>query len=413
MKLRRQSATIGYQVEKPVIDEHLVLFDRVLEFLAASVLGNAHVEFEMEGMYRVLQICVATRPEAVVKRVELFGQAQQLQALSHRCMHRAQPRRLCFQGFAYDALPSNLFRSWDPHPGSGAWAAFEQSLIFQLPECLGYGQQAHAEFCGKPPSRQRLSGAQFAAQDTFADAIVSLVRQRDGKVRGRYFWRFAHLRPIENGLLLKCQYDARATKTAGISANAPQNPYIGEDNFRILQRIGHPIKVSLFSVILGQHEQTLKWLSTLPFVDPKRIGFYGLSYGGKTAVRVPPLLDGYALSICSGDFNEWVWKTTTVLARQSYLLTKEYDMYEFDFANTVNYAELAELMAPRPFMVERGHDDPVGLDEWVAFEYAKVREFYDKMGIGDRTEIEFFSGPHEVHRKGTFRFLKQHLQWPE
>src|SRR5579863_6332211 len=127
----------------------------------------------------------------------------------------------------------------------------------------------------------------------------------------------------------------------------------------------------------------------------------------------PPLLDSYALSICSGDFNEWVWKTTTVLARQSYLLTKEYDMYEFDFANTVNYAELAELMAPRPFMVERGHDDPVGLDEWVAFEYAKVREFYDKMGIGDQTEIEFFSGPHEVHRKGTFRFLKQHLQWPE
>ena len=25
-------------------------------------------------------------------------------------------------------------------------------------------------------------------------------------------------------------------------------------------------------------------------------------------------------------------------------------------------------IAPRPFMVERGHDDGVGLDEWVAFE---------------------------------------------
>ena len=199
----------------------------------------------------------------------------------------------------------------------------------------------------------------------------------------------------------------------GFITYAPQNPYLGEDHFRILQRIGHPIKVSLFSVILGQHEQTLKWLSAQPFVDPKRIGFYGLSYGGKTAVRVPPLLDGYALSICSGDFNEWVWKTTTVLAQQSYLLTKEYDMYEFDFANTVNYAELAELMAPRPFMVERGHDDPVGLDQWVAFEYAKVREFYDKMGIGNQTEIEFFNGPHEVHGEATLRFLRRHLHWPE
>jgi len=198
----------------------------------------------------------------------------------------------------------------------------------------------------------------------------------------------------------------------GFVVYAPQNPYIGEDRFRIIQRMGHPIKLSLFSYILGQHEQSLTWLSAQPFVDPERIGFYGLSYGGKTAVRVPPLLDGYALSICAGDFNEWVWKTTTVLAPQSYLLTKEYDMYEFNFANTVNYSDLANLMAPRPFMVERGHDDPVSVDEEVAFEYAKVREFYDKMNIGDRTEIEFFNGPHEIHGKGTFAFLKKHLRWP-
>lgn len=198
----------------------------------------------------------------------------------------------------------------------------------------------------------------------------------------------------------------------GFITYAPQNPYIGDDKFRIIQRMGHPLKLSLFSFILGQHEQTLKWLSTLPYVDPERIGFYGLSYGGKTAVRVPPLLDGYCLSICSGDFNEWVWKTTTVLAQQSYLLTKEYDMYEFNFANTVNYAELAELMAPRPFMVERGHDDPVSIDEEVAFEYARVRRFYDKLNLGSETEIEFFTGPHEIHGEGTFRFLKTHLRWP-
>lgn len=198
----------------------------------------------------------------------------------------------------------------------------------------------------------------------------------------------------------------------GFIVYAPQNPYIGEDKFRIIQRMGHPLKLSLFSYILGQHEQMLNWLSAQSFVDPKRIGFYGLSYGGKTAVRVPPLLDGYALSICSGDFNEWVWKTTTVLAPQSYLLTKEYDMYEFNLANIVNYSDLANLMAPRPFMVERGHDDPVSVDSEVAFEYAKVRTFYDKMNIGDQTEIEFFNGPHEIHGKGTFEFLKKHLRWP-
>lgn len=197
----------------------------------------------------------------------------------------------------------------------------------------------------------------------------------------------------------------------GFIVYAPQNPYIGEDRFRIIQRMGHPLKLSLFSYILGQHEQTLKWLAAQPFVDAERIGFYGLSYGGKTAVRVPPFLDGYALSICSGDFNEWVWKTTTVLAPQSYLLTKEYDMYEFNFANVVDYSDLADLMAPRPFMVERGHDDPVSVDQEVAFEYAKVREFYDRLDLGSQTRIEFFNGPHEIHGKGTFEFLKKHLRW--
>jgi dienelactone hydrolase len=199
----------------------------------------------------------------------------------------------------------------------------------------------------------------------------------------------------------------------GFVTYSPQNPYIGKDRFRIIQRMGHPLKLALYSFIIGQHDQTLNWLAEQSFVDPERIGFYGLSYGGKTAVRVPPFLDRYALSICSGDFNEWVWKTTNVLSSYSYLLWGEYDMYEFNFANVVNYADLANLMAPRPFMVERGHDDGVGMDEWVSFEYAKVRRFYDKMGIPDRTALEFFNGPHMIHGVGTFEFLRRHLKHPQ
>jgi len=140
----------------------------------------------------------------------------------------------------------------------------------------------------------------------------------------------------------------------GFITFAPQNPYIGGDNFRIIQRLAHPLKLPLFAFIIGQHERVLEWLSGQPYVDAKRIAFYGISYGGKTAVRVPPFVDRYAVSICTADFNEWVWKTTSVESPYSYLLLPEYDMYEFDFANVVSYAELAMLIAPRPFMVEQG-----------------------------------------------------------
>lgn len=191
---------------------------------------------------------------------------------------------------------------------------------------------------------------------------------------------------------------------------APQNPYIFEERYRIVQRRANPLKLTLFSFILSQHERTLDWLATLPFVDARKIGFYGLSYGGKTAVRVPPLLNRYALSICSGDFNEYARKMAGLEMPMSFMHTIEYEAYEFNLAGTFDYSELASLMAPKPFMVERGHDDGVGVDEWVAYEYAKVRRFYSRLKIPERTTIEFFDGVHEINAKGTFEFLDQHLK---
>jgi dienelactone hydrolase len=198
----------------------------------------------------------------------------------------------------------------------------------------------------------------------------------------------------------------------GFIVFAPQNPYIFKDRFRTLQRKANPLGKSLYSIIVPQHKQIVAWLASLPMVDPKRIAFYGLSYGGKTAMRVPALVEGYCLSICSADFNEWVWKNTSVTSPYSYLGLGEYEMVEFDLGNTFNYAEMAGLIAPRPFMVERGHRDGVAPDEWVAYEYAKVRLLYADLRIPDRTAIEFFDGPHTIHGVGTFEFLHKHLNWP-
>lgn len=203
---------------------------------------------------------------------------------------------------------------------------------------------------------------------------------------------------------------ARQLAARGFICFCPHNPYRGA--FRPLGRKAHPLGLSLFSFILGQHQRILEWLGSLPFVDAKRIGFYGLSYGGVSAVRLPALLDGYACSICSAAFNDWPRKITSTEFKSAYVFTGEYDIFSFNLANTFSNAELAALIAPRPFMVERGHDDGVAPDEWVAYEYAKVRRLYAKLGIPERTEIEFFNGVHEIHGVGTFDFLHRHLNWP-
>ena len=199
----------------------------------------------------------------------------------------------------------------------------------------------------------------------------------------------------------------------GFVTFAPHNPYRGRDAFRVLQRKANPLGRSIFSVIIAQHNRIIDWLEKLPYVDKTRIGFYGLSYGGKTAMRVPALVPRYCLSICSADFNEWIKKNTTVDSRYSYVFTGEYEMFEYNLGHTFNYAEMAALIAPRPFMVERGHKDGVAPDEWVAYEYAKVRRLYANLGIPERTEIEFFNGPHSINGKSTYEFLHHHLNWPK
>jgi hypothetical protein len=211
-------------------------------------------------------------------------------------------------------------------------------------------------------------------------------------------------------------YKAFSTRLAeeGFITFAPQNLYLFGDRFRTLQRKANPLKKTLFSIIAAQHRQIVEWLGTLPQVDAKRIGFYGLSYGGKTAMRVPALVDGYCLSICSGDFNDWVEKNASTRIPRSYMFTGEYEMFEFDLGTTFNHAEMAALIAPRPFMVERGHFDQVADDETVAREYAKVRRLYaGRLHIPEKTEIEWFDGPHTINGKGTFDFLHRQLQWPK
>ena len=206
----------------------------------------------------------------------------------------------------------------------------------------------------------------------------------------------------------------RSSASAGFITFAPQNLYLFHDRFRSLQRKSNPLGTTLFSIIVPQHQQIVNWLKTLPAVDAKRIGFYGLSYGGKSAMRIPPLVTDYALSICSADFNEWVWKNASTHSNYSYVWTGEYEIFEWNLGHTFNYAEMAALIAPRPFMVERGHFDGVAPDETVAYEYAKIRYLYEaKLGIGDRTEIEWFTGPHTIHGQGTFDFLHKHLNWPK
>ncbi|MEY4940412.1 MAG: Dipeptidyl aminopeptidase 4 [Verrucomicrobiota bacterium] len=199
----------------------------------------------------------------------------------------------------------------------------------------------------------------------------------------------------------------------GFVTFAPQHLYRG-DNFRTLQRKANPLKKSLFSVMTAQHEQLLAWLGGLDFVDRERVAFYGVSYGGKSALRIPALLPGYALSICSSDFSDWIWRTVSHRFESGYLAHSEYEIFEFNLGSTFNYGDLAALICPRPFMVEDFLHSGLQ-EEYSAAEYGRVQLLYHNLGISDRTRWTYFgefrSGVPFTHR-ATFDFLHAQLRWP-
>ena len=97
-----------------------------------------------------------------------------------------------------------------------------------------------------------------------------------------------------------------------------------------------------------------------------------------------------------------------------YMFGGQWEFPLFDMGNTFSHAEMAYLMVPRPFMVERGMSDPVAQDFSVALEYAKVRRLYVLLGLADKTEMEIRNaGQHGFLCEGAFTFLHKHLNWPE
>jgi hypothetical protein len=132
-------------------------------------------------------------------------------------------------------------------------------------------------------------------------------------------------------------------------------------------------------------------------------------------MRIPAVLEGYCLSICSSDFSDWIWRTVSSRHANGYLAHSEYEIFEFDLGNTFNYAELAALICPRPFMVEDFNgSDPIG--RGAAAEFARVRLLYEGLGLGERVAQTYYPGFHggtEYRPRKTFDFLHAQLRRPE
>ncbi|MBL9198859.1 MAG: prolyl oligopeptidase family serine peptidase, partial [Opitutaceae bacterium] len=200
----------------------------------------------------------------------------------------------------------------------------------------------------------------------------------------------------------------------GFVVFAPAMPNnTGGEPFRRLQRKASPLGLSIFSLVAASQGRAVAWLRALPFVDSARTAYYGMSYGGMAALRVPVMIGGFTAVVCSGHFTDAVRKMTSIDGRTSSVVFNVVpEMIEWNLAPRFGHAEMAALVAPRAFMVEHGTTDRVAPVEWVAAEFARVRGLYARLGVPERAAIHTFEGGHTVMGTEAFAFLHRELAWP-
>jgi dienelactone hydrolase len=164
------------------------------------------------------------------------------------------------------------------------------------------------------------------------------------------------------------------------------------------------------SMVIAQTERVLDFLQRLPCVDPQHIGYYGLSYGGYSAIWVSPLVDRLAAVVVSGHFNDWRSKITSDATPTSYLLHPDEDFYNWNVLHRFTHVELIMTTAPRPVCIEFGRRDGITTPEWTAYAWNQLKAVRDHVGLADRIQLDEFDGVHEVRGEESFQFVDRFLR---
>lgn len=196
----------------------------------------------------------------------------------------------------------------------------------------------------------------------------------------------------------------------GFIVFTPFGNWTGETRFRWIDRVAKTTKTTLWSTVGREHQQLIRWLKTLPIVDPENIGFYGKSIGGQAASLIASMLPEYAMTINCAYFNEGARKETSIYFPTSFVYHVDSEMPMWNRGHTIEYAEMSNLLIfPRPFMVEHGTKDGIAPPGWVSYEYAKVKKHYTDMGKPELTVLDLHDGGHIINEVVSAPFLVEHL----
>ncbi|MCX7429282.1 MAG: prolyl oligopeptidase family serine peptidase [Planctomycetia bacterium] len=175
-------------------------------------------------------------------------------------------------------------------------------------------------------------------------------------------------------------------------------------------RLADAVGMMRVAVPVAKTQRVVDFLQSLPFVDPERIGYYGLSYGGYSALWIGPLVDRLSVVIPSGHFNDWRSKITADNTPISYLQHPDEDFYNWDVLDRFTHVELVTMMMPRPVCIEFGERDGITTPAWTAYAWNQLLAAGNQLSFADRIELAHYDGIHEIHGIETFDCLDRFLR---
>lgn len=177
-----------------------------------------------------------------------------------------------------------------------------------------------------------------------------------------------------------------------------------------LARMAHALGRMRTNIEVAKLRRIVDFLESLSYVDRARLGYYGLSYGGYSAIWMAPLEPRLKATVVSGHFNDWTPKITNETERTSYLQHPDEDFYDWNVLNRLTHVELLAAFWPRAVMVEFAQHDGTTFPAWHERAWAEVEQVAHAWNAGDRIVRDKFIGIHEIHGIGAFDFLDRWLR---
>ncbi len=179
----------------------------------------------------------------------------------------------------------------------------------------------------------------------------------------------------------------------------------GASSHREMLNAGICLGITPIGGMIWDIMKLIDFLTTVPGIDPSRIGCGGMSGGGAQTIYTAALDERIALAITSGYF--YGFRDALLLQPANCGCNYAPGLYE-----AVDMGDIGALIAPRPFYVESGRNDHLNGASGINNVYSQVKitkKAYTLFNKEEKLHHSVHEGGHQWVGEGLFEFIEKNL----